>query len=106
MLGYDIENYHRRKKSGDLLPHTAFHEEIHDSVVGWFSYYSLGFNNTEDIAEDQFIYYNDWQASAVPIVKDVQVIDEYLPQKAASKIYSRGLHLNLSRRTTENRGYV
>lgn len=87
--GYDISDYHKRVKRGDLLPHTAFYRK-------WWS----GFTSGEfDIVLDSCLHYwreGEWVPKTYWKLTD-DIIDDYTPstdesliQEAASRIYTKG----------------
>lgn len=90
--GYDIENYHKRMKAGDLLPHTSFEaSSIEGQASGmWdvtrstdnYHYYMVPYGLSTD---------SYWILGTPEITDYVTDTDwDYLVQQAAAGIYSSG----------------
>lgn len=88
--GFDIPDYHKKRKRGDLLPHTPF-EKFFATITST----SVSFRNTwtastwRDYHDVTDVYVQDMVDQSLPPCPNV-INQDYFVQKSASKIYSEG----------------
>jgi len=93
-IGWDIPNFHRRRRLGELLPHTSFsHYKVTGSTTAWYDFvYGVP-------AHDRvYVVGNASEYQSWPVTTDI--INSYIPegynkyvQEAAAAIYSSGYDL-------------